>query len=70
MCGYVDSDFASDLDKRRGYDFTLVGGSISWMSKIQATIAQSTTEVEYMVISHACKKAIWLKGFLGEFGKV
>jgi hypothetical protein len=32
--GYVDSDFAGDLDKRRstsGYVFTLAGGAISWM---------------------------------------
>ena len=37
--GYVDSDFAGDLDKRRftsGYVFTLAGGAISWMSKLQA----------------------------------
>ena len=34
VCGYVDSDFAGDLDKRRstsGYVFTLTGGAISWM---------------------------------------
>jgi hypothetical protein len=38
VCGYVDSYFAGDLDKRRstsGYVFTLAGGPISWMSKIQ-----------------------------------
>jgi hypothetical protein len=37
VCGYVDSDFAGDLDKRRstsGYVFTLAGGAISWMSKL------------------------------------
>ena len=73
VCGYVDSDFAGDLDKRRstlGYVFTLAVGAISWMSKLQATISQSTIEAEYMVVSHACKEAIWLKGFLVEFGKV
>ena len=34
LSGYVDSDFAGDLDKRRstsGYVFTLAGGAISWM---------------------------------------
>ena len=57
ICGFVDSDFAGDLDKRStsGYVFTLVGGAISWMSKLQETIALSTTEVEYIVVSHACK---------------
>ena len=32
ICGFVDSDFAGDLDKRRstlGYVFTLAGGAIS-----------------------------------------
>ena len=34
VCGYVDVDYAGDLDKRRsttGYVFTLAGGVISWM---------------------------------------
>ena len=34
VCGFVDSDFAGDLDKRRstlGYVFTLAGGAIIWM---------------------------------------
>ena len=37
VCSFVDSDFAGDLDKRistSGYVFTLVGGAISWMSKL------------------------------------
>ena len=46
VCGFVDSDFAGDLDKRRstsGYVFTLVGRAIHWMSKLHETIALSTT---------------------------
>jgi len=38
ICGFVDSYFAGDLDKRRStssYVFTLAGGAISWMSKLQ-----------------------------------
>jgi hypothetical protein len=37
VCGYVDFDFAGDLDKRRltsGYVFTFAGGAISWMSNL------------------------------------
>eukprot|EP01018_Ginkgo_biloba_P030406 Gb_26163 [translate_table: standard] len=44
--GYVDLDFVRDLDKRRstfGYVFTLAGGPIRWMSKVQKTTAVSTT---------------------------
>eukprot|EP00253_Pinus_taeda_P020499 PITA_20499 len=62
-----------DLDKRRstsGYVFTLAGGAISWMSKLQNTVALSTTEAEYIAASHACKEAVWLKGLLGEFGRL
>jgi hypothetical protein len=65
VCGYVDSDFAGDLDKRRstsGYVFTLAGGAISWISKLQNIVALSTTEAEYVAASHACKEAVWLKG--------
>ena len=35
--GYVDSDFSGDLDKIKstlGYVFTLVGGAVSWVSKL------------------------------------
>ena len=73
VCGYVDSDFAGDLDKRRstsGYVFTLAGGAISWMSKLQNIFSLSTTEAEYIAASHACKEAIWLKGLFGEFGRL
>jgi hypothetical protein len=47
--GYVDSDFGGDLDKRRstsGYVFTLVGGTISRMSKLQNIVFLSTTKAE------------------------
>ena len=40
------------------------------MSKLPETIALSTTEVEYIVASHACKDAIWLRGMLREIGRL
>eukprot|EP00253_Pinus_taeda_P026692 PITA_26692 len=61
-----------DLDKKRsttGYVFTLAGGAISWMSKLQETVALSTTEAEYIATSDASKEAIWLKGLLDEIGR-
>ena len=65
---YVDFDFAGDLDKRSltGYVFTIGGCIISWNATLQTTVALSTTEVEYMAITKACKETIWLRGFLGE----
>jgi hypothetical protein len=45
--GFVDADWAGDLDFKRstsGYMFNLFGGTINWMSKIQAVVTLSTTE--------------------------
>ncbi|MCO5569366.1 hypothetical protein L7F22_023078 [Adiantum nelumboides] len=69
--GYIDSDYAEDLDKRRctsGYVFTLVRGAISWRSRLQDCIMQSTTEVEYVVANEACKEAIWLGRLVADLG--
>eukprot|EP00253_Pinus_taeda_P029468 PITA_29468 len=69
VCGYVDVDYAGDLDKRRSttcYVFTFEGATISWMSKLQETVALSTTEAEYIAASDASKEAIWLKRLLDE----
>jgi len=70
--GYVDSDFAGDIEKRRsttGYVFTLVGGAVSWLSKLQDVVALSTTEAEYMAATEACKKAIWIQRLMEELGQ-
>ncbi|WVZ50367.1 hypothetical protein U9M48_001625 [Paspalum notatum var. saurae] len=70
LVGYVDSDHAGDLDKRRsltGYVFTVGGCAVSWKACLQATVALSTTEAEYMAISEACKETIWLRGLYSEF---
>ena len=67
--GYVDSDFAGDLDKRKsttGYVFTLAGGAVSWLSKLQTVVALSTTEAEYMAATQACKEAVWIQRLMEE----
>ena len=46
--------------------FCFEGSAISWRSSLQEVAAQSTTEVEYMVVSKGFKEAQWLKGFVGE----
>jgi len=50
--GYMDADYAGDLDKKistTDYVFTLAGGAISWMSKLQEIVALSTTESKCIV---------------------
>lgn len=67
--GYVDSDCAGDLDKSKsttGYVFTLIGGAVSWVSKLQSVVANSTTEAEYVAATQASKEAVWLKMIMEE----
>ena len=69
LIGYCDADWANDVDERKsttGYLFKYQGGSISWGSKKQATVALSTTEAEYMALSAASQEAIWLKSLYTE----
>ena len=40
------------------------------MSKVQETVALSTIEDEYIVASHACKEAIWMRGLCREIGRL
>lgn len=52
--GYMDSDYAGDLDKRRsltGYVFSLFGNTISWKATLQHIVTLSTTEVEYIAVT-------------------
>jgi hypothetical protein len=63
--GYVDADYAGDLDDRRsttGYVFTLTGGPICWKSMIQSTVAMSTTEAKYMAATELQRKLCGLHG--------
>ncbi|GKC15573.1 hypothetical protein Tco_1012355 [Tanacetum coccineum] len=67
--GYVDSDYAGDLDGSKsttGFVFTLSGGIVSWVSKLQSVVALSITEAEYVAPAQASKEAVWLKMLLEE----
>uniref|UniRef100_A0A2N9IT68 CCHC-type domain-containing protein n=1 Tax=Fagus sylvatica TaxID=28930 RepID=A0A2N9IT68_FAGSY len=71
VVGYVDADYAGEVDDRRsttGYVFTLSGRPICWKSTLQSIVAMSTTEAEYMAVAEAAKEALWLKGLVKELG--
>ena len=46
--------------------FCLNGGAVSWKCSKQETIADSTTEAEYIAASSAAKEAVWIKKFITE----
>ena len=52
--GYVNSDYAGDLDKRQfttGYVFTLSSAPVSWRSILQSIFTLSTMKAEYIIMT-------------------
>jgi ATP-dependent helicase YprA (DUF1998 family) len=41
-------------------------GAVTWSSKKQPVIALSSTESEYIGLTHASKEILWVQQFLGE----
>ena len=65
--GYVDASWGEDPSTRRsqtGYVFTLGVAAIAWKSKLQETVALSSTEAEYLALSPAVKEALFLRNLL------
>ena len=62
---------SADVDTSRstsGYVMTYIWGVVSWQSRLQKTVALSTTEAEYMAAVEAGKEVLWMKDFIGELG--
>lgn len=70
--GYSDADWASSLDDRHstsGIAFIIAGGTVSWLSKRQATVALSTAEAEYVALTSAIQEAVWMRRLLQSLGE-
>ena len=71
--GYADADsnMAEDRHAITGYAFLINGGAISWSSKWQEIVSLSTTESNYVTVTHRMKEALWLHSLLSEvFGTI
>src|SRR5712671_6170731 len=71
LVGYSDSDYANCLDTSRsvgGYCFHLGSGVISWSSRKQRTVADSSCYAEYIALHDASHEAIFLRQMLLEIG--
>ena len=67
--GAVDSDWADDMTHRRsitGIVLKLAGGTIYYKTKVQDTIAQSTTEAEFTAACDAGKAIMYIRSILDE----
>jgi hypothetical protein len=67
--GFTDSDWMGSVVDRKstsGYCFSLGSAMISWSSRKQGSVAQSTAEAEYIAASTACREAVWLRKLLSD----
>jgi hypothetical protein len=71
LWGWVDSDWAADLDSRRshtGYVLMFAGGAVSWKSRRQDCVSLSTSEAEYVAASQCGQEVVYLRAILHDFG--
>ena len=66
---FSDADHGGNLDNGRSTTGTLLmmaGGAVSWSSRIQTIVAQSTTEAEFVAGSESGRELCWLRNFLAD----
>ena len=67
--GYMDASWITDREDHAftsGWVFLLGGGAVSWGSKKQTCITDSTMAAEFVALGSASKEAEWLKDLLYE----
>jgi hypothetical protein len=66
---YSDADFANDKEDSKSISGSIVmlgGAAITYMSKKQSLVGQSTTEVEFIAAAETAKNVVWLYELLDE----
>lgn len=69
LWGYVDSDFAYDINDRKStswYLFQVFGSTVSWSTRKQSTVALSSKEAKYLALASLTQEAMWPRGLLME----
>ncbi|MBW0542686.1 hypothetical protein O181_082401 [Austropuccinia psidii MF-1] len=69
--GWADADYANDRMDRKsisGILTSVFGNPISWLSKKQTVVAQSTTEAEFIAMNICAKQLRWMSFLLMEMG--
>jgi hypothetical protein len=72
LLGFSDADFAGCRVDRKSTSGTcqFLGSSlVSWSSRKQSSVAQSTTEAEYVAAASCCSQLLWITYTLSDFGE-
>ena len=69
VTGFSDADWASQRHRHSisGFSYFVGLGTISWSAKKQPIITLSSTEAEYVALTHAAKDILWIHKILKEF---
>jgi hypothetical protein len=70
--GFLDADFAGCRLDRKSTSETcqLLGSSlVSWSSRKQLSVAQTTTEAEYVAAASCCSQLHWITYTMTDFGE-
>jgi len=72
ITGYTDADWASQMHRHSisGFTYFVGTGAVNWSCKKQPIITLSSTEAEYVALTHASKDAIWIHKLINEFSTV
>ena len=71
LCGYSDTDFGGcrlDQKSTSGTCQFLGSSLVSWSSRKQSSVAQSTTEAEYVAAAACCSQLLWMLATLRDYG--
>ena len=63
LCTYTNANWVGYRDDRKstsGEAFFLGGRLVSWLSKKQDCISQSTVEVEYVAVANNYNQVMWM----------
>jgi hypothetical protein len=70
--GFSNADFAGCRLDRKSTSGTcqFLGSSlVSWSSRKQSSVAQSTTEAEYVAAASCCSQLLWISYTMSDFGE-
>jgi hypothetical protein len=71
LSGASDADWAGEQDRRSsrtGYVIFMGHAAVVWCSKLQKSIALSSTEAEYIALTANARDMIWCRTLLAEMG--
>jgi uncharacterized membrane protein YciS (DUF1049 family) len=73
LIGYTDSDYAGSVVDRKSTSGScqfLGSRLVSWFSKKQQTVSNSTAEAEYIAAGSCCAQILWIRNQLRDYGFV